>query len=210
MNKLTKRRINIKRKDNFNKKLALQILFSLVLVAAVIVTKQVDSGFSDNFMEAVEKKVTESINPGSIKEKLQNFAGYALDKLPFVSGDRDEYAAPVSGTIKQKYGLVKSENQTYYSHGIDIISNTEAVKSISKGKVSEVGKNDKLSNYIVVDKEEKSIIYGNMSEVLVKEGDEVSKGDIIGALNEENKMLHLEVWEQGESVNPSKLFNMDK
>jgi len=51
--------------------------------------------------------------------------------------------------------LNKGSDATYYNHGIDILSNTETVKSISKGKVGVVGSNDKLGNYVVVEEEGK-------------------------------------------------------
>jgi len=93
---------------------------------------------------------------------------------------------------------------------MDIVSNTQSLKSISDGKVTQVGNNEKLSNYVVIEEDEKTIIYGKIKEIFVGEGDKVSKGEIIGALNEENMLLHIEVWEGGESLNPAKLFNMNE
>ena len=61
MNKLTKKRLNIKRKETFNKKLALQVVFSIILVAAVIVTKNINSDLSEKFIEAADEKMSASI-----------------------------------------------------------------------------------------------------------------------------------------------------
>jgi len=61
-----------------------------------------------------------------------------------------------------------------------------------------------------VEEDGKTIIYGKIKEALVSEGDKVSKGEIIGALNEENMLLHIEIWEDGESLNPAKLFDMNE
>jgi len=209
MNKITKKRIGLKRKENLNKKLALQVVFSIVLVAAVIVTKQFDNEFSANVISVTQEKITQSIEPNKVKENFQSFIGKAIEKIPFISKkSSEEFSAPVNGTIKSDYGLAKNDTGSYYNHGVDILSNTQTVKSISKGTVSTVGSNEKLSNYVVVEDEGKTIIYGKIKETLVKKGDKILKGDIIGALSEEDSMLHLEVWEEGESINPAKLFEM--
>ena len=210
MNKITRKRINIKRKDQFNKKLALQIIFSIVLVAAVIVTKQLDSDLSRHFLNTADEKVNESIEPKEVGNSIINFMTGVKNKIPFLSKDTSEYAAPVNGRIYQNYGLSKSGETSYYNHGLDIVSNTQSIKSISNGKVTQLGNNEKLSNYVVIEEDGKTIIYGKMKEAFVSEGDKVSKGEIIGALDEENMLLHIEVWEDGESLNPTKLFNMNE
>ena len=208
MNKSTKKKFGIKRKEFFNKKLAIQVVFSLILVAAVIITKQVDTSFTRQFINVTEEKLSESIEPLSVKESFKNVLVTLRDKIPFFSKADAEFAAPVNGKIYQKYGLAKNGETSYYNHGVDIISNTQTVKSISKGTVLLVGNNEKLSNYVIVQEDTKKIIYGKISEALVHEGDNIAKGDIIGALNDDNKILHLEIWENGESMNPAKLFDI--
>lgn len=210
MNKITKKRINIRRKDQFNRKLALQVIFSIVLVAAVIVTKQLDSDLSRRFLDTADEKMSESIEPKEAGNSIRGFMSGVKNKIFSLSGNKAEYAAPVNGKIYQDYGLNKSGDTSFYNHGLDIMSNTQSVKSISDGKVTQVGSNEKLSNYVVVERDGKTIIYGKINEAFVGEGDKISKGDIIGALNEENMLLHIEVWEDGESVNPSKLFDMNE
>ena len=208
MNKTTKKRIGIKRKEFFNKKLAVQVGFSIMLVAAVIFTKQFDTSLSKQFINVTEEKLTENIDPVTITGAFKNALISVKDKIPFLSKKDNGYAAPVNGKIYQGYGIAESEDVSYYNHGVDISSNTQTVKSISKGTVLLVGNNEKLSNYIVVQDEDKKIIYGKIDETLVNKGDNIAKGDIIGALSENNKILHLEIWENGESINPSKLFEL--
>jgi len=210
MNKITKKRISIKRKEHFNKKLALQVIFSIVLVAAVIITKNIDSDVSRKFINAADEKISESIKFQEVQNSIIEFAFEIKSKIPFLSNKSADFRAPVNGTIYQEYGLNKTEEASYYNHGLDIISNTQSVKSVSKGKVLQVGNNEKLSDYVVIENDGKTIIYGKIKECFVSEGDNVSAGDIIAALNEENMLLHIEVWEDGESVNPSKLFEMNE
>jgi murein DD-endopeptidase MepM/ murein hydrolase activator NlpD len=93
---------------------------------------------------------------------------------------------------------------------MDIKSETQSVKSITEGKVVSLGNNEKLSGYIIIQNDEKTFIYGKINETYVKEGDSVSKGDVIGALKEDNMILHIEVWEDGASINPSTLYDLIK
>ncbi|MGD9568483.1 MAG: peptidoglycan DD-metalloendopeptidase family protein [Sedimentibacter sp.] len=210
MNKITRKKINIKRKDQLNKKLAFQVIFSIVLVAAVIITKQLDSDLSKQFLNAADETMSNNIETDDVGSSVIDFMTSIKNKIPFLSKDGPEYAAPVNGRIHLKYGINNSGESSYYNHGLDIISNTQSVRSISDGKVTQIGNNEKLSNYVVIEEDNKTIIYGKINEAFVGEGDKVSKGDIIGALNEENMFLHIEVWENGESVNPSKLFDMNE
>lgn len=205
MNKLTKKRINIKRKETFNKKLALQVIFSIVLVAAVIVTKNINSDLSKRFIEAADDKMSASIELLEVKDTIAQGFTAAINKLPFVGKDE---ATPVIGTLYRKYGLNKTDDVSYYNHGIDIKTETQSVKAITEGKVMSIGNNEKLSGYIVIQNDDRTLIYGKINETFVKEGDNISKGDVIGALNEENMILHIEVWEDGASINPSSLFDL--
>ena len=119
-------------------------------------------------------------------------------------------ASPVIGTLYRKYGLNKNDDESYYNHGLDIKSDTQSVKSITEGKVISTGNNEKLSGYIVIQNEDKTLIYGRINEAYVKEGDNISKGDLIGSLDQDNMILHIEVWEDGASINPSSLFDLIK
>lgn len=210
MNKMTKNKIGIKRKDNFNKKLALQVMFSIMLVSAVIISKNFDTTATRKFISTTEEKFTQNLDPSGVTDAIKNLYVNVKNKIPFISDTADggAYSAPVNGKIYTKYGMTKDGDVTYYNHGVDILSNTESVKSISKGTVVTVGNNDKLSNYIIVQDDDKRVIYGKINETLVSQGDNISKGDIIGALNEKEKILHLEIWENGESLNPTKLFDI--
>lgn len=207
MNKITKKRINIKRKETLNKKLALQVIFSIVLVAAVIVTKNINSDLSEKFIEAADEKMSASIELLEVRDTIAQGFSAAINKLPFVA---KKEATPVIGTLYRKYGLNKTDDVSYYNHGIDIKTDTQSVKAITEGKVVSLGNNEKLSGYIVIQNDDKTLIYGKINETFVKEGDNISKGDIIGALDEENLILHIEVWEDGASINPSSLFDLTK
>lgn len=205
MNKITKKRLNIKRKEQINKKLALQVIFSIVLVAAVIVTKNISSDLSEKFIEAADEKMSASIKLLELRDTIKDGFSAAINKLPLVG---KEDAKPVMGTLCRKYGLNKDEDASYYNHGVDIKADSRSVKALTKGKVISLGNNEKLSGYIIIQNDDKTFIYGKINKAFVKEGDNIAKGDVIGALNEENMILHIEVWEDGASINPSLLFDL--
>ena len=205
MNKITKKRLNIKRKEQVNKKLALQIIFSIVLVAAVIVTKNINSDLSEKFIETADEKMSASIELLKVRDTIKDGFSAAINKLPLVG---KEDAKPVMGTLYRKYGLNKDEDASYYNHGVDIKADSQSVKALTKGRVISLGNNEKLSGYIIIQNDDKTFIYGKINETFVKEGDDIAKGDVIGALNEENMILHIEVWEDGASINPSSLFDL--
>ncbi len=201
MNKILKRRINIKRKENLNKSLLIQLIFSIILVVAVIMTKRFGNDKANEYISLFNEKLGETFN---IKQTLSGINSIFTDLSIKWGLSSSDYVAPVNGKLLSKYGEVESNN------GIDILSSLEAVKSISYGEVLAVGKNNKLSNYIVVESGGKTIIYAYFDEVFVSKGDELKTGEIIGRLNNENKILHLEIWENGSSIDPLKLFKINE
>ena len=99
MNKITKKRFNIKRKETFNKKLALQVIFSIVLVGAVIVMKNINSDLSERFMEAADEKMNASIELLEVKDTITEGFSTAVKKLPFIG---EKKSTPVIGTLQER------------------------------------------------------------------------------------------------------------
>ena len=203
LNKIFKKRIGIKRKESINRALLIQVIFSIILVVAVIVTKHFGNNQTGEYLSIVKVKLGTTFDIKQTAKGINSIFSNFTEKLGLNFGSSD-FAAPVSGKILNNYG----EDDT--NNGIDIISNIEAVKSISYGEVLAVGKNNKLSNYIVVESGSKTIIYAMLEEVFVFKGDELKLGEIIGKLNNENKFLHIEIWEDGSSIDPSKLFRISE
>ena len=169
--------------------------------------KNINSDLSERFMEAADEKMNASIELLEVKDTITEGFSTAVKKLPFIG---EKKSPPVIGTLYRKYGLNKSDESSYYNHGIDIKADSQSVKAITDGKVVSLGSNEKLSGYIVVQNDDMTLIYGKIHEAFVSEGDSVSKGDLIGALDEENMILHIEVWEDGASINPTSLFDLTK
>jgi murein DD-endopeptidase MepM/ murein hydrolase activator NlpD len=203
LNKIFKKRIGIKRKENIDRALLIQIIFSIILVVAVIVTKRFGNNQTGEYLSKVKEKLGTTFNIKQTAKGISSIISNFSEKLGLDFGASD-FAAPVSGRLTSNYG----EDDT--NNGIDIVSNIEAVKSISYGEVLAVGKNNKLSNYIVIESGSKTIIYAMLEEIFVSKGDEIKLGEIIGKLNNENKLLHIEIWEDGTSIDPSKLFRISE
>ena len=55
-----------------------------------------------------------------------------------------------------------------------------------------------------------STVYGHLSKILVKKGEWIEKGQIIGKLGSSGRStgphLHFEVWKGGKTINPLKLM----
>lgn len=203
LNNIFKKRIGIKRKENINRSLLLQLIFSIILVIAVIATKHFGNNQTDEYLSIVKGKLGTTFNIKQTAKGINSIISNYSAKLGLNFGASD-YAAPVSGIILNKYGDEDTNN------GIDIVANIEAVKSISNGEVLAVGKNNKLSAYVVVESGSKTFIYTMLEEVFVSKGDELKLGEIIGKLNFDNKLLHIEIWEGGTSIDPSKLFKISE
>lgn len=107
---------------------------------------------------------------------------------------------PVPGQISRKF--------TEEHKGIDIAAPMYSpIIAAAGGKVISVGWDSLYGNYIIIEHSENyKTFYGHLYAILVKFGDVVSAGKIIGTLGSTGKStsphLHYEVVFQGQSVNP--------
>lgn len=133
-----------------------------------------------------------------------------------------KYIMPVNGEIIKEYAtekLVYSETLGMWkTHpGIDIKAKlNENVKSTSNGIVQAVEKDSFYGNVVkITDKAGYMFVYSNLdSNVLVKQGDSVKQGDVIGTVGvsatgelADKTHLHFEVMKEGIQVNPLDLIN---
>lgn len=207
MGKILKKKINIRRKETINRNLLVQIIFSIFLVVAVLITKQISNSYTNKYMDMAKIKLNETIN---YEETFKNMK-FLITKLGNKMADgmffNNDYSAPVSGKIVKEYSTNENNQEENYN-GIDIVSNVESVKAVTDGEIIIVGSNSEMKHYLVIESGDKKIIYGQLEEIFVAKGDKVEIGEIIGKLYEDNKLLHIEVWQNGKSINPSKLFKI--
>lgn len=116
---------------------------------------------------------------------------------------------------KQENSIIYYEGTYIQNSGVDYISNEKFdVVSCLDGTVISVQKSE-LMGYIVEIKYNNDIImsYQSLSEVTVKENDTVTKGQTIGVSgkstigSELGNHLHLEMYYNGQTVNPENYYN---
>lgn len=124
---------------------------------------------------------------------------------------------PVRGWVTSHYGhrLDPFTGRRKMHRGMDVAARKGApVVSPAEGTVSFAGKNGSYGNTVMVfHGYGVSTLYAHMEDVLVRPGQRVSRGDILGTIGSSGRStgthLHYEVTVHGVSVNPRK-FVLDK
>lgn len=117
----------------------------------------------------------------------------------------------------QEDSLIVNDNTYYQNTGTDFISEEIFdVVAISQGTVTNVREDDNVGKVVEIKHDNELIsIYQSLSEVTVKKGDIVTKGQTIGKsgtnlLDEDlGNHLHLEIYENANPVNPENYLNKD-
>jgi len=117
---------------------------------------------------------------------------------------------PCKGSVGTKFGKVihPRYNTTTKNNGIDILSNYgESVYGVAQGKIVYAGKFIGYGNMVLIDHLDGFYsLYGHLSEIFVRVGDEVPIGRIIGRVGESGSlsgpMLHFELRKEGKPVDP--------
>ncbi|MGF7186169.1 murein DD-endopeptidase MepM/ murein hydrolase activator NlpD [Desulfitispora alkaliphila] len=145
----------------------------------------------------------------------------SYDRMVFRSDNRDEavpasgkvdyqLSAPVGGTIVQRFGSVKSEveGEQYFHTGIDVEASLGApIRAVKGGVVVSVANHEAFGRVVQIDHQNGLYsMYGHCSEILVQEGQEVERGQIVGKVgtsgSTETPKLYFELRERGELVDP--------
>ncbi|HKK83546.1 MAG TPA: LysM peptidoglycan-binding domain-containing protein [Atribacterota bacterium] len=115
---------------------------------------------------------------------------------------------PLNGLITSQFGMRTLGGRRDYHTGIDIDGRTgDSIRVVESGKVSFSGYINGYGNIIIVEHAGGySTVYAHNSNNLVREGQRVSKGDIIARVgatgNSTGSHLHFEIREDGKPVNP--------
>lgn len=118
---------------------------------------------------------------------------------------------PVKGWFSRGYGMHFDPFTGYQQmhRGIDIANRQgTAIVAPAKGKVSFVGYDrGGMGNMVVIDHGYGFVTrHGHLSKTLVKRGQEVSRGDLLGLMGSTGystgSHLHYEVWRNGKPLNP--------
>lgn len=208
--------INSDTKNNL-KELISPIMFLIGVTALVILLVTIQSVLTakphnqDDFVY-VSKVILQDIKP------VVNISEDDTIGLPYSGQDVEEasgfYEYDASDESQEK-SLIYYDNTYIQNSGIDYNSkNAYDIVSILNGTITSV-KEDKLLGNIIEIKHSNELIsvYQSLSEILVKEGDEITKGQVIGKSGTNNiypqldNHLHFELYYKGQIVNPNKYYN---
>jgi len=115
---------------------------------------------------------------------------------------------PLNGPITSQFGVRTLGGRRDYHTGIDIDAPTGAlIKAAESGKVSFSGYINGYGNVVIIEHAGGySTVYAHSASNLMKEGQNVTKGDVICKLgstgNATGSHLHFEIREKGKPVNP--------
>ncbi|WP_084050259.1 M23 family metallopeptidase [Aquimarina macrocephali] len=160
-----------------------------------------------------EDILQENLEAYTTKWDNQQFNPYWNEDLtfPFQLAFQDEdFSPPVDRkmVVTSRYGWRRGRPH----QGIDIdLQVGDSVKSILDGKIRYVGYHGGHGNTVVVRHHNGlETVYAHLSKSLIKENEEVKKGQTIGTGgvtgNARGSHLHLEVRYHGKSINPEYLF----
>ena len=120
---------------------------------------------SVNFIDKVKSKI---IGGKTILEELRT--EYSIPVMANKSNNLDEFEKDKNKILKVK------------------VNDVQEIKNCNDGKVKKIDVDEKLGKYIVIDHgkgiESK---YYNMTDIFVKQGEKIKKGDVIGEVNGKDK-----------------------
>lgn len=121
-----------------------------------------------------------------------------------------KYSRHISSSFGMRMHPINKEKK--FHRGIDIKArNGSPVFATAEGKVIKTSYDDKNGKYIRIQHKEGFISsYMHLSSILIKEGENISGGEVIGKVGNTGKStaphLHFEVSENGKYVDPSTFF----
>ena len=132
------------------------------------------------------------------------------EKEPTSIPKSDGMILPVEGVLSKPFGeRINPINGTMeYHRGIDIEANIGIpIIAVMDGEVIEGGEEYTYGKYLKINHGNGLVtVYANCSKLIVKRGQKVKKGDIIGRVGEtkdsQNPHLHFEIIKDGKAVNP--------
>ena len=161
-----------------------------------------------------ELKKTETLVSTETKTKKEiTQSDYDIDlstsEFSSFSESKGKLNWPISkGKVVRKFGesLNPKLKTVTVNYGIDIKASGDlSVKCVAEGVVSTVEWLPGFGTVIIIShKGNYRTVYGHLSEVFIKEGDKINTGGAVGRIGEslEGNILHFEVWNARQNVNP--------
>ena len=206
----------IQRKVRLKRLPLLITIFAIIpiLTLAVVMTKSLEKDFTNT--DFVTETVTEE-TPLPVIDTTKKMINPYTSQDVTIGKTYYDYQGDENAQINS---IVVHDNTYMQNTGIDYVSEKEfEVVAVLEGNVTDV-KDDEMLGKIIEIKHDNGYVtsYQSLGEALVKKGDIVNQGQVIGksGTNELDKdlgnHLHLEIYENGISVNPEMYLgkNYDK
>jgi len=170
----------------------------------------------ERVLEHIDTSDNGSIDMETLKDQIKLTMESVGEIKDYLSQQKDLYLAtpigwPVSGRVSSPYGYrdhPKTGLKDFHS-GMDIASGPGMpVKATADGIVSFAGWSGGSGNLVALEHGLGfSTYYAHNKQVIVKAGQKVKRGDILGYVgstgNSTGPHLHYEVWKEGRSLDPS-------
>jgi len=176
-----------------------------VFASLNITNDKLKAVFGSHTPDSSPTTIDNSTVPDDMKDKVYDWT--LLKDRGFVN--------PIEGVITSTFGSrinpISKENE--FHEGIDISPiGSDDIKSVLDGVVFEAGTNASLGNYVKINHDDIKTMYAHASTVLVKQGQQVKKGEVIAKAGNTGysagKHLHFELWKGDLMVNPQGLLNL--
>jgi murein DD-endopeptidase MepM/ murein hydrolase activator NlpD len=153
---------------------------------------------------------------GGFLQKREPAAGQKDDGQPPAAAGTREFSVPTTGKVTSKFGYrvhpVTKKTQSFHS-GIDIFApKGTKVNATADGVVKTAGFNKSgYGNLIILEHEkELSSYYAHLEKILVKPGQRVRKGELIGTVDSTGMStgnhLHFEIRRGGKAMDPEEFM----
>ena len=197
-----------RRKEKLQKKLLWQSIVSLVILCAVVGIFRGNLTLGAVDKDLIRQLATQDSSLAQVAVWAENMTVAWVNNTAPASADwannGEEMDIPVSGKVISHFGWQKEEE--VFNQGIVIETDgIYEIKAAYAGKVSEIAKEGDYYSITIDHQNDLTSIYGNCGQVLVKEGQEIAKGETIGLSGKctvEKGRLYFEIKHLGEPVDP--------
>jgi murein DD-endopeptidase len=190
----------------------------IIIVLLVVVFKSINFSFAQKTTEGIKNLITKEYNFKAAVASVTEFIPAVRSRVQRVfsdgSGNDVSMLMPVEGPVTSGYGIRVHPvfNVERKHEGIDIDAEVgEPVKAAMEGTVAEVRRDEYYGNVVVIEhRDDIKTVYAHLKDVMVKEGQQIGQGDIIGLVGSTGistgPHLHFEVWKNGRTVDPEGEF----
>ena len=203
-----------RKKEKYQKKLLWQSIASVAILCAVIgiFRGNITLGMVDK--ELIRQLATKDSSLAQVAVWAENAAVAWVNNTQPASADLSNNSEmmdiPVSGKVISHFGWQKEEE--VFNQGIVIETDgIYEIKAAYAGQVTEIKKEGEYYSIVISHQNDLTSTYGNCGQVLVKEGQQIAKGDIIGYSGKctvEKGIVYFEIKHLGEPVDPLEYLSL--